>query len=95
MKQRINFSFLAFQLIDLDKDVETGCFLQTLNLANDILDFVPENVATRFSPGAGRSPAPGLSGFQKVGGLPSWSVQLDSPGIALTVGGRIRPGGQN
>ena len=29
---------------------------------------------------------------KKVGGLPSWSVQQDSPGTALTVGGWIRPG---
>ena len=43
----------------------------------------------------GLSPAPGQSGGQKVGGLPSWSVQLDSPGVALTVGGWIRPGGPN
>ena len=95
MKQRINFSFLAFQLIDLDKDVETGCFLQTLNLAKDILGFVPENVATRFclAPGAAQLQASPVS--KKVGGLPSWSVELDSQGTALTVGGRIRPGGQN
>ena len=32
---------------------------------------------------------------KNVGGLPSWSVQLDSPGTALTVGGWIRPCGQN
>ena len=32
---------------------------------------------------------------KKVEGLASWSVQLDSPGTALTVGGWIRPGGQN
>ena len=31
----------------------------------------------------------------KVGGLLSWSVQLDSPETALTVGGWIRPRGQN
>ena len=30
-----------------------------------------------------------------VGRLPSWSVQVDSPGPALTVGAWIRPGGQN
>ena len=30
-----------------------------------------------------------------VGGLASWSVQLHSPGTALTAGGWIRPGGQN
>jgi len=64
-------------LIDLDKDVETGCFLQTLNLANDILDFVPENVATRFSPGAGCSPAPGQSGVPKSRGL---AVLVDTAG---------------
>ena len=35
-----------------------------------------------------------ISGFQNLGSLPSWSVQLDSPGTAaLTVGGWIRPGG--
>ena len=32
---------------------------------------------------------------KKVGGLSSWSVQLDFPGTALTVGGWIRSGGQN
>ena len=32
---------------------------------------------------------------KKVESLPSWSVQLDSPGAALTVGGWIRPGGPN
>ena len=31
----------------------------------------------------------------KVGCLASWLAQLDSPGTALTVGGWIRPGGQN
>ena len=29
-----------------------------------------------------------------VGGLASWSVQLHSPGTALTAGGWIRPGGR-
>ena len=33
--------------------------------------------------------------YKKVGGLPSWSAQLNSPGTALTVGGWIRSGGQN
>ena len=32
---------------------------------------------------------------KKVGRLPSWWVQLNSPGTALTVGEWIRPGGQN
>ena len=32
---------------------------------------------------------------KNVGGLMSWSVQLDSPGTALTVGGWIRPWDQN
>ena len=32
---------------------------------------------------------------KKVGGFASWSVQLDSPGTALTVGRWIRPGGEN
>ena len=32
---------------------------------------------------------------KKVGGLPSWLVQLDSPGTAVKVGGWIRPGKQN
>ena len=36
-----------------------------------------------------------MPGAKKVGGLTSWSVQLDSPGTALTVGGWIRPWGQN
>ena len=34
-------------------------------------------------------------GAKKVRNLPSWSVQLDSPGTALTVGRWLRPGGQN
>ena len=45
-----------------------------------------------LSPGTARlqaSPVP-----KKVGGLQSWSVQLDSPGTALIVSGWIRPGGQ-
>ena len=29
---------------------------------------------------------------KKVWGVPSWWVQLDSPGTALTVGGWFRPG---
>ena len=35
-----------------------------------------------------RSPAPDQTNaaFKKVGGFPSWSVQLDSPGTTLTVG---------
>ena len=47
----------------------------------------------RLASGAARpqaSPVP-----KNVGGLTSWSVQLDSPGTSLTVGGRIRPWGQN
>ena len=33
------------------------------------------------------SPAPGQPGAQKCRRLASWSVQMDSPGTALTVGG--------
>ena len=40
-------------------------------------------MATGFSPGDGRT---GLVS-KEIGGLTSWSVQLDSPGTALTVGG--------
>ena len=47
----------------------------------------------RFAPGAARLQASPV--FKKVGGLSSWSVHLDSPGTALTVGRWIRPGGQN
>ena len=43
--------------------------------------------------GAARLQASAVS--KTVGGLPSWSVQLDSPGTALAVGGWIRPGGKN
>ena len=39
-------------------------------------------------PGAARLQSWPVS--KKVGGLPSWSVQLDSPATALTVGGWIR-----
>ena len=47
----------------------------------------------RLAPSAARfqaSPVP-----KNVGRLLSWSVKLDSPGTALTVGGWIRPWGQN
>ena len=47
----------------------------------------------RLAPGAARLQASPVS--KKVGGLPSWSVQLNSPGTALTVGGWIPPWGQN
>ena len=41
--------------------------------------------------------APGQSGVKKVRLMVSalWLVQVDSPGTVLTVGGWIRPGGQN
>ena len=47
----------------------------------------------RLEPGAALlqgSPVP-----KNVWGLPSWSVQLDSQETVLTVGGWIRPWGQN
>ena len=48
----------------------------------------------RLAPGAARLQAsPKMP--KNVGGLTSWSVQLDSPGTALTVGGWIRPWDQN
>ena len=47
----------------------------------------------RLASGTARLQASAVS--KKVGGLLSWWVQLDSPGTALTVGGWIRPGGQN
>ena len=48
----------------------------------------------RLAPGAAQLQASAVS--KKVAVLPSWSVQLDSLGTAqLTVGGWIRPGGQN
>ena len=61
-------------------------------------DFVKTwSLGFRLEPGEARlqaSPVP-----KNVGGLTSWSVQLDSPGTALTVGGWvggwIRPWGQN
>ena len=43
----------------------------------------------RLAPGAARLQASLES--KKVGGLPSWSVQLNSPRTALTVGGWITP----
>ena len=60
------------------------------------IGLISSNVAIRFSPVAGRIPAPDQCIVQKSrGGLVSWSAQLDSPGTTLTVGGWIRPGGQN
>ena len=57
-------------------------------------DFVKTSLlGVRLATGASRLHASAVS--KKVEGLPSWSVQLDSPGTALTVGGWIRPGGQN
>ena len=47
----------------------------------------------RLAPGVARLQASVMS--KRVRGLPSWSVQLDGPGTALTVGGWIRPGGKN
>ena len=47
----------------------------------------------RLAPGEARVQASPASKI--VGGLASWSVQLHSPGTALTAGGWIRPGGQN
>ena len=47
----------------------------------------------RLAPGAAQLLVSAVS--KKVAVLPSWSVQLDSLGTALTVGGWIRPGGQN
>ena len=43
----------------------------------------------RLAPGAVRPQASLVP--KNVAGLLSWSVQLDSPGTALTVGGWIRP----
>ena len=57
-------------------------------------DFVKTSLlGFRLATGASRLHASAMS--KKVEGLPSWSVQLDSPGTSLTVGGWIRPGGQN
>ena len=60
----------------------------------DLSDFVKTwPLGFRLAPGAARlqaSPVP-----KNVGDLPSWSVQLDSPGTAIAVGGWIRPWGQN
>ena len=47
----------------------------------------------RLAPGVARLQASPVR--KNVGGLTSCSVQLDSPGAALTVGGWIRPWGQN
>ena len=47
----------------------------------------------RLAPGAARLQASPVS--KKVGDLPSWSVQLNSPGTALTVGGWMTLWGQN
>ena len=47
----------------------------------------------RMAPGEARIQVSQAS--ENVGSLASWSVQLDSPGTAVTVGGWIRPGGQN
>ena len=44
-----------------------------------------EFVDSRFSPGAGRSPAT-VYRPKNVVGLTSWSAQADSPGTALTGG---------
>ena len=56
-------------------------------------DFVKTSLlGVRLATGASRLHASAMS---KVGGLPSWSVQRDSPGTALTVGGWIWPRGQN
>ena len=48
-------------------------------------------ISLRLAPGAAGLQASAVS--KKVGGLPSWSAQLDIPGTALTLGEWIRPGG--
>ena len=50
-------------------------------------------LGVRLAPGAARLQASLVS--KKVGCLPSWSVQLNSPRTSLTVGGWITPRGQN
>ena len=56
-------------------------------------DFVKTSLlGVRLATGASRLHASAMS---KVEGLPSWSVQRDSPRTALTVGGWIWPRGQN
>ena len=55
-------------------------------------DFVKTwRLGFRLAPSAAQLQASVVS--KKVGVLPSWSVQLDSPGTALTVDGWIKPGG--
>ena len=65
--------------------------MKVVKYMSDFVKRLPLGV--RLAPGAARlqaSPVP-----ENVGGLTSWSVQLDSPGTALTVGGWIRLWGQN
>ena len=56
------------------------------------IDIYLWSLGFRLVPGATRLQASAVS--KKVGGLTSWSVELDSPGTALIVGGWIRPGGK-
>ena len=58
-----------------------------------LFDFVKTwPLGFRLAPDAARLQASAVS--KKVGALPSWPVQLDSPGTALTVGVWIKPGGK-
>ena len=71
-------------------------FFNNVNVINHLFlsDFVKTwALGFRLAPGAAWIQASLVS--KKVGGLTSLSVQLDSPGTALTVGGWIRPWGQN
>ena len=64
-------------------------FVVTTVNVSDLVQTWP--LGFRLAPGAARLQASAVS--KKVGGSPSWSVQLDSPWTALTLGEWIRPEG--
>ena len=75
-------------------DTTLGTVFRQPFSAQYLSDFVKTSpLGFRLVPGAASLQASPVS--KTVGGLPSWSVQVDSAGAAVTVGGWIRPGGQN
>ena len=72
------------------------CMCESQNIRRNVNTYLSDFVKTwllgfRLATDASLLQASAVS--KKLEGLPSWSLQLDSPGTAPTVGGWIMPGG--
>ena len=90
----------TFKSLNNSKSLEVCGYSLTVRLIiNYVLQFClislkrGHELGFRLTPDAARFQASSVS--KNPRGLPSWSVQLDSPETALTMGAWIRPGGQN